>query len=124
MQRISFIIAAAAVVLTLVMIVSPRNPFEPATTEAASHREMAWVSLDTGESFRGPVGATRAAGSDHTHFVPGLYCPECGAWRASPPLQLVEGNTSLIRCKKHDVPLSAVGPLEALPPLPAIAQSH
>ena len=126
MQRTPLIIAVSAVVAALTLIVSPWNPFEPATTEAAAaHREMAWVSLDTGEAYRGPVGAARSsANPGHAHLVPGLYCLECGEWRASPPLHLVEGNPTLIRCTTHDVPLSAIGPLDTLPPLPQPVAQH
>jgi hypothetical protein len=46
-------------------------------------------------------------------LMPALYCAQCTAWRAAPPLQELQRNPQARMCPKCKGPLTADGPLPA-----------
>ena len=44
-------------------------------------------------------------------LMPALYCGQCAAWRAAPPLQELQRNPDARLCRKCKGPLTADGPL-------------
>ncbi|MBL8849436.1 MAG: hypothetical protein JNG89_07120 [Planctomycetaceae bacterium] len=46
-------------------------------------------------------------------LMPALYCTQCAAWRAAPPLQELQRNPQARLCPKCKGPLAADGPLPA-----------
>lgn len=43
-------------------------------------------------------------------LMPGLYCPQCKAWRPSPPLEVLQRDPQAHRCPKCQSPLTTDGP--------------
>lgn len=75
--------------------------------------ERVFVCRESGDVF-----VLRAQESVETHprtgkttLMPGLYCAQCGKWRASPPLAVLQQSESARQCPVHHVPLQCEGPL-------------
>lgn len=43
-------------------------------------------------------------------LTPGLYCPQCRTWHATPPLEVLQRNPAARRCPKCQSALNADGP--------------
>jgi hypothetical protein len=82
-------------------------------TDSPVVAEVVYVDQET----RQPVvmsGATDAPAvnpaTGRRTLMPGLYCPQCKAWHATPPLESLQRNPAARRCPKCQSALTADGP--------------
>ena len=76
---------------------------------------MVFVCHESGETF-----VLRARNTMETHprtgkatLTPGLYCQQCGTWRASPPLEILQQDPGARNCPVHKSAMSSTGPAPA-----------
>lgn len=84
----------------------------PASADAAP-QQMLLVDLKTGEAIVSPVVTQFPAKNPktgQTTLMPGLYCPECRAWHATPPVDQVNRQPGAAKCAKTGALLTPHGP--------------
>ena len=77
------------------------------------HTQRVYVDLATQKPLMLPVQDHVPAKHPETGkntLMPGLYCPQCGRWYASPPTDVVQRTGSASRCPKGGHPMSPHGP--------------
>jgi len=75
--------------------------------------EMVLICTETGRVLRTEWQPTPAI-NDHTGqatLVEALYCPECRAWHAAPPPEVMEQQRSGPQCPKTGARLALEGPI-------------
>jgi hypothetical protein len=76
-------------------------------------REMLFVDTRSGEAVAAPATAHLPAVNPATGkrtLMPGLYCPECRKWRATPPIEEINRQPGAGMCPVHKTPLTPHGP--------------
>lgn len=77
------------------------------------HEHRVYVDLPTQKPWMLPVQDHVPAKHPETGkntLMPGLYCPQCGRWYASPPVDVVQRTGSASRCPKGGHAMSPHGP--------------
>jgi hypothetical protein len=88
-------------------------------TESAADavvKQQVYVDRETGTAVAAEAGLATPAVNPATArrtLMPALYCGQCQAWRAAPPLEELQRNPQARRCLKCKGPLSAEGPRPA-----------
>ena len=74
--------------------------------------EMVHLCSETGESFtlRAKESPAKNPRTGRFTLMPGLYCPKCREWRASPPLEVLQHNPSARLCPKDKTSMIKDGP--------------
>lgn len=85
------------------------------TSSAASKPDssIVYVDIKTRETVvlerQAQTPATNPATGQRT-LMPGLYCSQCQAWHASPPIEVLQRSTAAYRCKKCGTTMTPNGP--------------
>lgn len=77
------------------------------------HQNFVFVDKESGDTFilrvKNPIETNPVTGRQT--LAPGLYCPQCQKWRASPPMEVLQQNPSASICPTHKIPMSGDGPV-------------
>ncbi len=85
----------------------------PEQKSVADPNEMVYIDTVTKTVMTLPVQAVIPATHPQTGkktLVPGLYCPQCGQWYPSPPVEVLQRTASAFHCPKGGHPMSPNGP--------------
>jgi hypothetical protein len=80
---------------------------------AAALPDMLFVDTKTGEAIVAPAATDFPAQNPKTGartLMPGLYCPECRAWHATPPIEQLNRQAGSATCPKTGALLTPHGP--------------
>ena len=82
------------------------------------HPNFVFVCKESGEAFilRAKKELETNPRTGQPTLMPGLYCAQCGKWRASPSLSVLQQNPSASICPTHQVPMTTDGPLPKVAP--------
>lgn len=91
------------------------------TVESNATTRMVYVDIETKRAVvgdaRDDVPAVNAATGRRT-LMPGLYCPQCRAWRPTPPLDVAQRTPAALRCPQCGTQMTADGPWPISPGSP------
>ncbi len=82
--------------------------------EAQVPAEMVFFDVETKQpvvqQMSADAPAVNAATGRRT-LMPGLYCPQCRAWRPAPPLEVAQRTPAALRCPQCQGAMTADGPV-------------
>jgi hypothetical protein len=85
-----------------------------AAPEARVPAEMVFFDVETKQPVVQQVSAEAPAVNAATGrrtLLPGLYCPQCRAWRPAPPLEVAQRTPAALRCPQCQGVMTADGPV-------------
>ncbi len=101
----------AALLLLAVLAVGCEQSSAPTADTAV--KEMLYVDTQTGTAVIAPAASELPALHPTTGtrtLMPGLYCPTCRKWYATPPIEQINRIPGAGNCPQHKTPLTLHGP--------------
>lgn len=86
-----------------------------ASVRDEQRQKFVFICRESGEMFvmRAKNTVEKHPRTEQPTLMPGLYCPQCQKWRASPPVSVLQQNPSASICPIHRTAMTNNGPLPA-----------